>query len=65
MGIVITADGVAEALSPMLVASLRDQTGSYTAGFAVLVGMALIGAIAVALLPRVIAKPENAPAPPP
>jgi MFS family permease len=65
MGIVITADGVAEALSPMLVASLRDQTGSYAAGFAVLIGMALIGAVAVALLPQVIAKPENAPAPPP
>jgi hypothetical protein len=36
MGVVLTADGVAEALAPMLVASIRDRTASYAAGFAVL-----------------------------
>jgi hypothetical protein len=36
----------------MLVASLRDSTGSYTTGFLVLVTLAAIGAGAVALLPR-------------
>ena len=35
MGIVLTADGVAEAVVPMTVATLRDHTGSYHAGFAV------------------------------
>ncbi len=52
MGIVLTADGVAEALVPMLVGSIRDTTKAYTLGFAVLVGLALIGALAVALLPK-------------
>ena len=39
----------------MLVASLRDATGSYQAGFMVLVALAAIGAIAVSFLP---ARPE-------
>jgi sugar phosphate permease len=52
MGIVVTADGVAEAVSPMLVGYLRDATGSYGVGFTALVGVALAGAAAVALLPR-------------
>jgi len=52
MGLILTADGVAEALAPMLVANLRDKVGSYAAGFGVLVALALIGSAAVALLPR-------------
>jgi sugar phosphate permease len=51
MGIVLTADGVAEATAPMLVGYLRDRTGSYDTGFVLLVGIALIGATAIALLP--------------
>jgi MFS family permease len=51
MGIVLTADSVAESTSPMLVAAIRDHTGSYASGFVVLVTLAAIGAIAVALLP--------------
>jgi sugar phosphate permease len=51
MGIVLTADGVAEAAAPMLVAAIRDRTGSYEGGFLVLIGLAAIGALAVAFLP--------------
>ncbi|RPJ82625.1 MAG: MFS transporter, partial [Acidobacteria bacterium] len=51
MGIVVTADGVAEATAPMLVGYLRDATGSYQAGFTVLMAVALVGAAAIALLP--------------
>jgi sugar phosphate permease len=51
MGIVLTADGVAEAMVPMGVAATRDRTGSYDLGFQVLVGLALLGAVAVSLLP--------------
>jgi len=51
MGIVLTADGVAEATAPMLVGYLRDRTGSYDVGFITLVATALAGAIAIALLP--------------
>jgi cyanate permease len=43
---------VAESLSPMIVGYLRDTTGSYGTGFAALVGVALLGAAAIALLAR-------------
>ncbi|MBK5298291.1 MAG: MFS transporter [Vicinamibacteria bacterium] len=52
MGIVLTADGIAEATAPMLVAGIRDATGSYAGGFSVLIGLAAVGAVAVALLPK-------------
>ncbi len=52
MGIVLTADGVGEALMPMLVATIRDRTGSYAGGFTLLVALAALGAVAVAFLPR-------------
>jgi sugar phosphate permease len=52
MGIVLTADGVAEATAPMLVGYLHDRTGSYDTGFIVLVCAALVGAVAIAFLPR-------------
>jgi sugar phosphate permease len=52
MGIILAADGVAEALAPMLVGRLRDVSGSYTTGFGALIAFALAGALAVALLPR-------------
>jgi cyanate permease len=48
----VTADGVAEAVSPMFVGYLRDVTGSYGAGFIWLIGAALVGAVAIAMLPR-------------
>jgi len=52
MGVVLTTDSVAEAFVPMLVASMRDRSGSYDGGVMVLVMLAVIGAAAVALLPR-------------
>ncbi|HEY0765901.1 MAG TPA: MFS transporter [Pyrinomonadaceae bacterium] len=55
MGVILTADGVAEATVPMLVGRFRDQTASYTVGFSVLIALALFGAVAIAFLP----KPET------
>ena len=52
LGVVLTADGVAEALAPMMVARTRDSTGSYAIGFSILIMLGLVGAIAVALLPK-------------
>jgi MFS family permease len=51
MGVILAADGVAEALSPMAVAMIRDTTGTYGTGFVVLIVLAAVGALAVALLP--------------
>jgi MFS family permease len=48
--------GVAEAVSPMLVGYLRDVTGSYRAGFTWLIVVALVGAAAIAMLPRVTSR---------
>jgi sugar phosphate permease len=52
MGVLLTAGGVAEALAPWWVGHLRDTTGSYLYGCFALVGMALLGAVAVLALPQ-------------
>lgn len=52
MGVILTADGIAEATAPMLVGYLYDVTKTYKIGFMVLIAMALLGAVAVTLLPR-------------
>jgi sugar phosphate permease len=51
LGVVLTADGVAEATAPMLIGYLRDTTGSYHVGFYVLMAIALAGAGTIAMLP--------------
>jgi MFS family permease len=52
MGVILTADGVAEATTPMLIGYLRDTTGSYQVGFIVLIAIALAGTLAIGFLPR-------------
>lgn len=52
MGVILTAGGVADAVSPWLISRLRDATGSYSSACYVLVGFALLGALAVLPLPR-------------
>jgi MFS family permease len=52
MGVVLAADGVAEAVMPLAVGTLRDHDGSYSRGFLLLVALAATGALAVGLLPR-------------
>jgi MFS family permease len=51
MGIILAADGIGEAVFPWEVGKLYDSTKSYTSGFQLLAAIALLGAIAVALLP--------------
>jgi MFS family permease len=51
MGIILTADGVAEALTPMIVARMRDATGSYEPGFMLLIALSFIGLLAISFLP--------------
>jgi sugar phosphate permease len=52
LGVILTADGVAEAVAPWWLARMRDSSGNYSAGFASLIGCALLGALAIAILPR-------------
>jgi MFS family permease len=52
LGLILTADGVAEAISPWLVGRMRDASGTYFEGFLTLVGVALLGALAVSALPK-------------
>lgn len=52
LGVILTADGVAEATFPMLVGYFRDVTGSYRTGFVLLIAVALAGILAISFLPR-------------
>ena len=52
MGIILVVDGMAEAYAPKRVARIFDQTHSYDGGFALLIGLAALGAIAISTLPR-------------
>ncbi len=52
MGIVLVADGVAEALFPVLLGALYNDSIGYTIGFYVLIVVALLGATFIAFLPK-------------
>ena len=52
LGVILTADGVAEATAPMLIGYLRDHSTSYRSGFLLLILIALAGTAAVSMLPR-------------
>ena len=52
LGVILTAGGIAEAVSPWLTGRLRDATGNYSESCFLLVGVALLGAVAVLGLPE-------------
>ena len=52
LGVILTAGGIAEAVSPWLTGRLRDVTGNYSESCFVLIGIALLGAAAVLGLPE-------------
>jgi len=51
MGIIVTFDGVAEAVFPLLLGRLRDETHSFQSGFQLLAVVGAVGALAIALPP--------------
>jgi MFS family permease len=51
LGVILTAGGIADSVAPWLIGRLRDSTGSYRESCFVLVGIALLGGIAVLALP--------------
>lgn len=52
MGIILVADGIAEAVFPMLVGAMYDSAKSYTPGFMMLIGLATLGAVIISFLPK-------------
>jgi sugar phosphate permease len=52
MGIILVADGIAEALFPMGLAAISDHAGSYKPAFAILIGIGLVGAFLISRLPK-------------
>jgi len=52
LGVILTAGGIADAAAPWAVGRLRDVTGTYTSASFALVGIALLGALAVLALPQ-------------
>ena len=52
LGVILTAGGIAEAISPWITGRLRDATGNYSESCFVLVAIALVGAAAVLGLPK-------------
>ncbi len=53
MGIILVADGVADASFPVLVGYLyNEETHSYSLGFSVLIGLALLGFLIISFLPK-------------
>ena len=51
LGVILTAGGIAEAVSPWIMGYLRDTTGSYSMSCVALVGVALLGMFTVTGLP--------------
>lgn len=52
MGVILSADVMADALTPVLVGRLRDVGGNYTNAFAVLILLGVVGIVSVLLLPK-------------
>jgi sugar phosphate permease len=52
LGVILTADGVAEAVSPWMVGHMRDASGTYIPGFLALIAVASLGAAVTAALPK-------------
>lgn len=61
MGIVLTGDGLAEAIAPWMVGWIRDVSGSYANGFSSLIVLAVIGIITVILMPKRMPANLNSP----
>lgn len=51
MGIILPADSIGQTCFPFLLGLLHDRLGNYHLGLAVIAGLALAGALAIAMLP--------------
>ena len=56
MGIILVADGIAEATMPVAVSALREAAQDYSMAFIVLIGVAFTGALIISFLPKLRKK---------
>jgi sugar phosphate permease len=59
MGIILVADGIAESFFPVLVGALHNDTAKYSIGFAILIGVALLGVLIISFLPKINQNKES------
>jgi hypothetical protein len=59
MAIILPVNTIGQTWCPYLIAKLREHFGNYQAPMAVVFGVAMIGAMAVALLPRQAASKSS------
>lgn len=57
MGVILPVDSVGQTIFPFLLGYMYDQAGNYNAGLAVVFSLAMIGACAVAMLPKSPGQP--------
>ncbi len=60
MGIILPVDSIGQTCFPFLLGVLRDRSGNYDVGLLVVFGLALFGALAIALLPTAVVSPVTA-----
>jgi MFS family permease len=63
MGVILPVDSVGQTIFPFLLGYMYDQAGNYNAGLVVVFALAMIGAAAVALLPKSLDPPALEAAP--
>jgi MFS family permease len=51
MGVILPADSIAQTCFPFLLGVLRDGSGNYGSGLVVVIALALLGALAISVLP--------------
>jgi MFS family permease len=57
LGVILTAEGIAQAVAPWIVSHTRDVTRwTYSGGFLALIILALVGAAAITALPKRAAR---------
>lgn len=52
LGVILTSDGVAEGVAPWIVGHIRDFSGSYSNAFLLMIAIALLGSVAISILPK-------------
>lgn len=60
MAVILPVNTIGQTWLPYLVSALREHYGNYIAPMAVVFGIAMVGALAIAVIPRHVVRPEPA-----